>query len=667
MEGAHNTTMKKKTTILLAAALLCAIGMKARNDNGIADMNAAVESFLASGQLMTKDTHWSHAMEQWDFKYVTQGDTLIEPQALTCLKGAFAAAASHSPFAYLRDAGNGPKQDAEVRFIRKDNMYGHIYGRYSMDRSSDMRIVALGDSVSRTYYGVKWRVTPFRDRDGKSWRTLDGGLFIFREGIWDIDVLPRYNQSQYQKGYALPPLSSSDQLKYETLMTQLQKLEERFGNGGGMNADLRLYILTKLIDGYDGQLTEQQYGELMRKLHSIAGNGLSEEGSRLVSKASISLHKHVHSFPAGIIRSSATNSGKYTDPEQERMMEQKYNFGSNKPKLVNTRLAGTASGRVGVFPRFPYWRPYETVTDSNGFTFGEQLIENQLMEIRDANGNSLAIFADSIPTTVNLQSMTLSGSPLNERFARAQQRLKALDPELRRYAIVDSDGDVSVMDQEGYKGWLADVQQLQMQLMDENADNMIPVWFLANNFTMMSYADLGRYLKKDRPYSRHTALQPVWEYYEGMAKRLPGRKFADAECADTIGTRHRLSEYIGKGDYVVLQFWEEESWIAHSGCKQMKQMAKKYSGKNIRFVGLSLDCNKVAWESYVRKRDLNYEHLTILTTDEYKRWEDNAVKTYGIRSLPETIIFDPKGRIISTGLAGESLKQKVESLKLKGK
>ena len=99
----------------------------------------------------------------------------------------------------------------------------------------------------------------------------------------------------------------------------------------------------------------------------------------------------------------------------------------------------------------------------------------------------------------------------------------------------------------------------------------------------------------------------------------------------------------------------------------MKQMAKKYKGKNIRFVGLSLDCNKVAWESYVRKRDLKYEHLTILTTEEDKRWEDNAVKAYGIKSLPETIIFDPKGRIISTGLAGESLKQKVESLKLKGK
>lgn len=659
--------MRKNTATLLIAALLCAIGMKAQTDNGIKAMNAAVESFLASGQLMTKDTHWSHAMEQWDFKYVTQGDTLCEPLALTGLKDAFATAASHSVFTYLCDAGNGPKQEAEVRFVRHDNFYRQIYGRYSKERIDNLCIVALGDSANRTYYGMKWRVTPFCDRNGRGWRTLDGGLFIFKDGIWDIDVQPQYNHSQYRKGYALPPLSSSDQLKYETLMTQLQKLEERFGNGEGTNADLRLYILTKLIDEYDGQLTEQQHQELTGKLHSFALNSSSEEEKRFISKASASLYKHVRTFPSGIVRSNITNSGKYTDPEQERMMEVKYNFCDAKPKLVNVRLTGTASGRVDVYPCFPNWRPYETAADSGRFTFGEQLIENQLMMIRDANGNSLAVFADSIPTTVNLLTMTLSGSPLNERFAQAQQRLKALDPEVRRYASVDSDGDVTVMDQEGYKSWLADVQRLQMQLMDENADNMIPVWFLANNFTVMSHQDLGRYLKKGTPYFDHIALQPVREYYEGMAKRLPGRKFVDAECADTTGTRHMLSEYIGKGDYVVLQFWEERNWTAHAGCKYMKQMAKKYKDKNIRFIGLSLDCNKEAWKDYVRKRDLSYDHLAITTTDEEHRWGDNAVKAYGIKALPETIIFDPKGRIISSGLAGESLKQKVESLKLKDK
>ena len=55
-------------------------------------------------------------------------------------------------------------------------------------------------------------------------------------------------------------------------------------------------------------------------------------------------------------------------------MEVKYNFGDAKPKLVNVRLTGTASGMVGVYPHFPYGRPYETAADSNGFTFGEQLI-----------------------------------------------------------------------------------------------------------------------------------------------------------------------------------------------------------------------------------------------------------------------------------------------------
>lgn len=46
-----------------------------------------------------------------------------------------------------------------------------------------------------------------------------------------------------------------------------------------------------------------------------------------------------------------------------------------------------------------------------------------------------------------------------------------------------------------------------------------------------------------------------------FAQRLLADR-AEAECVDTAGVSHRLSEYIGRGDYVVLQFWEEQTWEA---------------------------------------------------------------------------------------------------------
>ena len=141
--------------------------------------------------------------------------------------------------------------------------------------------------------------------------------------------------------------------------------------------------------------------------------------------------------------------------------------------------------------------------------------------------------------------------------------------------------------------------------------------------------------------------------------------FTDAVCIDTNGVSHQLSEYIGKGDYVVLQFWKQINLISRSGCKVMNQITKDHRGKNIRAIGISLDTDKDTWKQYIKDRKLIYEHLTIPSTDDIEKMETEAVKAYGIMSLPETIIFDPQGRIIKSGLSKESLKEFVNTLNLK--
>jgi len=346
------------------------------------------------------------------------------------------------------------------------------------------------------------------------------------------------------------------------------------------------------------------------------------------------------------------------------MMNVEYDLTANK---VPVRLSGVADGEVTISPCFPSLPPFEVLPDSGRFTLDELLLENQLYEVSDRRGHRLMLFADSVPTKVRLADMTVTGSALNERFAETQRRLRALEPELRKYAIRDADGDYTVMDADGYDRLLADAHRLQMQFIDENRDNLIPAWYLAANYTALTSEELSRSLDSDRSYANHIALQPVHKYCEGLKKRQPGLMFADAVCVDTAGVAHRLSEYIGRGDYVVLQFWEERDWTAHSGCKYMKQMAKAYRDKNLRVVGLALDADKSRWKRYIRKRDLCYEHLAVPTADENGLWQSEVVKAYGIMSLPETIIFGPDGRIIRAGLAGEHLKAYIGQLPLESK
>lgn len=46
-----------------------------------------------------------------------------------------------------------------------------------------------------------------------------------------------------------------------------------------------------------------------------------------------------------------------------------------------------------------------------------------------------------------------------------------------------------------------------------------------------------------------------WTESNQPSYELVGKKFFDFEDIDNNGVEHRLSEYAGKGNYVVLDFW----------------------------------------------------------------------------------------------------------------
>jgi hypothetical protein len=45
-----------------------------------------------------------------------------------------------------------------------------------------------------------------------------------------------------------------------------------------------------------------------------------------------------------------------------------------------------------------------------------------------------------------------------------------------------------------------------------------------------------------------------------------------------------------------------------------------------------------------------------------KGWKSIASDTYGVRAIPETVIIDPNGKIVSTGLRDKDLKAKLAEI-----
>ena len=667
---------------ILTLLLTLSLSLSAQQSDGIAHMDQAYATFLQSGELMTKDSHWSHKQQQWTFKYVKTGDGPTTPTALTTLTDAFSQQVPNAASCYFHDSKDGEKPFATLVFKRKDNYYSGIVGAYDVKDNYNFCILNFRDADGLTCYGMMWCETDFTDRSGQACHTIDGQLFKFYGGIWKLQPFRQDNPWEPRDEAARHPIGSSQQALFETLLAQANYLSDQYRqnkqSGNEQNCDAIAYMLKTLLDGYKGRVILRQWTEVKNSLPKLSDKEQHSERGRIMEQAVNDLLKKVEPLSTAITEYDYTTDGIFYNPEDAKKITLKYRLsqdGGLKPSDISqVSLSGRTSVGVrsviirGLYPKD--YRSHVVDVDNGQFLFLGDFHYSRLLEVSDSKGHKLLFFADSIPTTIDLAQMTLKGSPLNERFAECQRRLSALKPELHKYTSeFGFNHDFEVMDTEGFNRLSADAHQLQMQFIEENADNLIPAWYLADNFTTMTLDELARYLKKGRPYADHVALQPVWEWYEGLQKRQTGTKFHDGECVDTTGVSHRLSDYIGHGDYVVLNFWSTSVNLTRSSCKIMKQIVKDHQGKNLRVIGFALDGDKKAWRRYVKARDLSYEHLSAPTTDDkgYEQWASEVVQAYGIDALPETIIFDPKGRIVSTGFGGESLKAMVRSLPLKKK
>ena len=144
---------------------------------------------------------------------------------------------------------------------------------------------------------------------------------------------------------------------------------------------------------------------------------------------------------------------------------------------------------------------------------------------------------------------------------------------------------------------------------------------------------------------------------ETLERTMEGQPFTDLEMDTPNGGKMKLSDYAGKGKYILVDFWA--SWCGP--CKaEMPNVVKcyhKYKDRGLDIVSISLDSNKDRWVKAVDEWGMPWHHMSDL-----KGWDCEGAKVYGVTGIPHMMLLDKDGKILARGLYGESLYAKLAEI-----
>ena len=266
-----------------------------------------------------------------------------------------------------------------------------------------------------------------------------------------------------------------------------------------------------------------------------------------------------------------------------------------------------------------------------------------------------------------IQESKVTGSIENDLFASFNSKMGEFEKDARTIndnymSLRLSDG----ADVDKEKEYIARMNQIRdqrigymKQFAKENPNRIITAIIVDRNLSyyilpeeLATYAD-----GFDAKNSQSTWVRSIKEKADAARLLATGQPFIDITMPAPDGTEIALSDYAGKGKYVLIDFWASWCRPCRMANPHVVKMYNEYKDKGFEIVGVSFDKDKAEWIKAIEDDALAWPQMSDLMF-----WQSKGARLYSVSAIPHTILLDKDGKILAKDLQPDELEKKLADL-----
>ena len=332
-----------------------------------------------------------------------------------------------------------------------------------------------------------------------------------------------------------------------------------------------------------------------------------------------------------------------------------------QPKAGNYRIDGIAPADANGQWVYLYKPSGQGASDSvqiaNGrFTLERAVAEDGLIvHLVIPRSYNLSFIPEEGIIKADLAASGATGTPLNDEHTQKSKYRKGLIEEARaKLKSIRADKNLDDKAKEEAQEKVSDelyakIKPLAEADLKEHPNDAIGLIALQNLLGMedVNVAKAEALLQQagDRLRAEESITKMVTRLRRVEATQA-GAQFVDFEGVDDANKAVRLSDYVGKGHYVLVDFWASWCGPCRREIAHLKKVRDTYTDKGLIILGT------VVWDE-MEDHLKAMKELEITWPQIFNKTE--ATELYGIAGIPQIILFDPAGKIVARDLRGEEI------------